>query len=99
LVPVSTGFVNLEERMKSMLGFLMVLGLALGACGNNDCEDATDKVKSCNNPNLEANGTSGECSGQAECYAKCINASSCAEMADEALNSKFNTCVGKCFGG
>jgi len=85
--------------MKTMLGFLMVVGLALGGCGNNDCEDATDKVKECKLANLEANTGSGECSGQAECFAKCINDSSCAEMADEKDDSKFNVCVGKCLGG
>lgn len=81
--------------MKKILGILMLAGLALGGCGKDPCEEAADKVKDCNLPGgSSTSGTSGDCSGTAECNAKCINDATCAELTD--LNSKFFECVAKC---
>jgi len=86
--------------MKAMMGLLMALGLALGGCGNNDCEDAADKIKECNIAEFDVNPNSGgDCSGQSECAAKCINDATCADLASNDENSKFSVCFKKCLGG
>lgn len=83
--------------MKTMLGFLMVVGLALGGCGNNDCEDAADKIKECKleGSDVKVDG-GGDCSGASECLAKCVNDSSCADLTSGDLNNKFYQCFAKC---
>jgi hypothetical protein len=85
--------------MKKLLGILMLAGLALGGCGNNDCEDAADKVKECGAPSGSGSGD-GECSGAAECVAKCVNNASCAEIKAEDLdlNSPYFKCLAACGG-
>jgi hypothetical protein len=95
---VREGLVDHTGRvaMKTMLGFLMVVGLALGGCGNNDCEDAADKVKECGITNTSGSGDTSDCSGKAECNSKCINDASCDEMKTLDLNGKFLKCVAAC---
>lgn len=81
--------------MKTMLGLLMVVGLALGGCGNNECEDAADKIKECG-ITTQGSGDSGDCSGTAECAAKCINNASCEELKGNDLNSNYFKCAAAC---
>lgn len=84
--------------MKAVLGgFLMVVGLALGGCGNNECEDAADKFKECGVTDSTGSG-SGDCSGASECFAKCVNSSSCEDLKSTSLDSKFLKCVTACGG-
>jgi hypothetical protein len=83
--------------MKAMLGLLMVVGLALGGCGNNECEDAADKVKDCG-INVEGSKDSGDCSGVAECASKCINAASCEDLKSTDLNNSYLKCTLACGG-
>ncbi|HYP89272.1 MAG TPA: hypothetical protein VEQ59_13990 [Polyangiaceae bacterium] len=80
--------------MKKVMGLLILAGLALGGCGNNDCEDAADKFKECGFTQEGSGSGSGDCSGAAECIAKCTNDASCDQLKD--LNSSYWTCVGKC---
>ncbi len=83
--------------MKAMLGFLMGVGLALGGCGNDECEDAADKIKECGGE-VEGAKDSGDCSGAAECVSKCINAASCDELKNFDLNSNYAKCTLACGG-
>ena len=83
--------------MKTMLGFLMAVGLVLGGCGNNECEDAADKLKDCG-VTVEGSKDSGDCSGASECVSKCINAASCEELKSNDLNSKYLKCTLACAG-
>ena len=83
--------------MKAMLSLLMVVGLALGGCGNNECEDAADKIKECGGQT--GSGDTGDCSGASECVAKCINAASCAEIKGSDVNSNYYKCTTACLGG
>ena len=54
--------------------------IGLAACGSNACEDAADKMAECTgNSSISADG---ECSGEAECIAGCINSASCDELKD-----------------
>lgn len=84
--------------MKAMLSLLMVVGLALGGCGNNECEDAVDKFKECNVP-VEGTSDGGDCSGAGECVAKCVNAASCDEIKSTDVNGKYYKCFTACLGG
>jgi hypothetical protein len=81
--------------MKKFLGILMLAGLALGGCGNNDCEDAVDKLKECGLTDTSAS-SSGDCSGAAECSAKCINDASCADLKGETESTTYSNCVTAC---
>jgi hypothetical protein len=84
--------------MKAMVGLLMVVGLALGGCGNNECEDAVDKFKECGLP-VEGTSGDGDCSGVGECYAKCVNAASCEEIKSTTGTTNFDKCTTACLGG
>lgn len=84
--------------MRSVLFVVMALGLAVVGCGNNDCEDAVDKLEECGvtlpggNP---SDDDASECKASAECGAKCINDASCADI-KAALSGTANS-VGTCF--
>lgn len=88
--------------MKRVYGLLMVaLGLGAVACGNNDCEDAADKlVDECGLPDEGDDDEAAECSEDAECLAKCINDASCAEIkavsADLTIDNSYSQCLGAC---
>jgi len=73
-----------------------LLALSAVACGGNDCDDAADKLEECGaTGGAEADGD-GECSGVAECAAKCVNDASC----DEIKNSSedYSSCMTACIG-
>src|SRR6478735_7923068 len=64
--------------MNKVMGLLILAGLALGGCGNNDCEDAVDKAKECG---LSTdNSDTDDCSGKKECTAKCIKDANCDQL-------------------
>ena len=75
------------------------------ACGNNDCEDAADKiVDECKISGVEEDeDEAAECSSDAECAAKCTNDSSCSEIKaffDEPFQTDngYTQCLAKCAG-
>jgi hypothetical protein len=67
----------------------VVLGLACFGCGN-DCDDAVDKLEECGLPTEDAD--TDDCSGEKECFAKCINDMSC----DDIKAGKYATCAAEC---
>jgi hypothetical protein len=82
--------------MKTVLGLLMAVGLVLGGCGNNDCEDAADHYKECGLPTGSGSSGSDDCSGASECAAKCINDASCDELKANDINGKYFKCLAAC---
>ncbi len=83
--------------MKTILGFLMLAGLSLSACGNNACDEANDKIDECKTEGYMKLDT-GDCSGLKECSAKCIKDASCADLSSDDPNNKYNICVKACLG-
>ena len=85
--------------MKKVMGLLILAGLALGGCSNNDCEDAADKLKECG-LTTQGSSSSGDCSGASECAAKCINNASCEQLKGADLtsgtSSPYIECLAKC---
>ncbi len=88
--------------MKAVSGILLaVLSLGAVACGNNDCEDAADKlVDECGLPDEGGDDETSECNADAECLAKCINDASCAEIKavseDLTVDNSYSQCLGAC---
>jgi hypothetical protein len=69
------------------------------ACGNNECEDAKEKAVDCGGIAAQqaaqvSDDDAAECSSQHECWAKCVNASSCAEL--NALSAEVRDCISAC---
>jgi hypothetical protein len=92
-----------RRKMKRWIGVLTaVLALGTAACGNNDCEDAADKlVDECGIPQGDDNEDEiAECSERAECAAKCTNEASCAEikalLSDLTTQNSYSACLAKC---
>jgi hypothetical protein len=92
--------------MNRVFGLLtVVLGLGAVACGNNDCEDAADKiVDECNVSGFEEDeDDTAECSSNAECVAKCTNDASCSEIKAFFENplvtdNSYTQCIANCGG-
>lgn len=91
--------------MKPIFGLVLMLGLATVGCGNNECEDAADKMEECGVSGGEAEPSDdeiSECNEDSECFAKCVNAASCSEIKasfnDGAMND-LTACVTKCISG
>lgn len=82
--------------MKPIFGLVLMLGLATVGCGNNECEDAVDKLEECG---VSGGGVdedeASECNADSECVAKCINSASCSEIKSVEAND-FTACVLDC---
>ena len=78
--------------MKRLL-MVVVLGLACFGCGN-DCDDAVDKLEECGADVTSAD--TDDCSGQKECFAKCVNDASCDEIKGTKTDGNFGKCVLAC---
>jgi len=84
--------------MKKM--FLPVLvGLFSLACGNNECEDAKEKAADCGGlaaqqSAMVSDDDAAECNSKHECWAKCVDAHSCAEL--NALEDEVVACFTAC---
>lgn len=83
--------------MKKLLA--LVLGSFLFGCGNNECEDAKEKAEDCGGLAAQEAGRvsdddAAECKSQHECWAKCVNAHSCAAL--NALEDEVVACVTAC---
>ena len=64
-----------------LVALVAVVSMGAVACGNNDCEDAADKiVDECgiSDDGLEEDEVA-ECDADAECVAQCTNDASCSE--------------------
>jgi hypothetical protein len=92
-----------RRTMNRLLGVLtVVLGLGAVACGNNDCEDAADKlVDECGVPEGDDDEDEiSECSSDAECAAKCTNDASCSEIKaffeDFTIQNSYSECLVAC---
>jgi hypothetical protein len=75
----------------------MALGLAVVGCGNNECEDAADKVDECGidqGASKPSDDDVSECNEKSECYAKCFNSASCDDI--KTLAKGFTDCLGAC---
>ena len=81
--------------MKSIF-LAFALGLSVVGCGNNDCDDAVDKLKQCGFDTSSGGVDTGDCSGKSECAAKCINAASCSEITGQTTTGSYFTCLSKC---
>lgn len=71
--------------MKRVLVAVMTLGLgvATAGCGNNECEDAADKLDECGfdlGDSTPSDDDTQACNEKDECNAKCVNAGSCADI-------------------
>jgi hypothetical protein len=75
--------------------FAALLAFSAVACGGDDCDDAVDKLEECGSTELERNEDA-ECSGAAECTAKCINDASCDEIKNGS--EKLTNCMSDCLG-
>lgn len=89
--------------MKRLYGLLVAaLGMGAVACGNNECEDAADKiVDECKISGVdEDEDETAECNSTSECAAKCTNDSSCAEIKaffeDFTTDNAYTQCLAKC---
>jgi hypothetical protein len=88
--------------MKRVSGLLIVaFSLGAVACGNNDCEDAADKlVDECGLPDVGDDDEAAECNEDAECLAQCINDASCSEIKavseDITTENSYSACLGDC---
>ena len=76
--------------------FASLLAFSAVACGGDECEDAADKYDECGLPAGEGDGDDVECSGQAECIAKCINDASCDELKSTDVNNSYWKCLADC---
>jgi len=74
----------------------LVLAFSIVGCGNNDCDDAVDKLKQCGFDTGSGSVDSNDCSGKSECAAKCINAASCSEITGQTTTGSYFTCLSKC---
>jgi hypothetical protein len=70
------------KRIQALvLALFFVVGMVgLSACGSDPCEDAADKIAECLGSGGAPTGSTGDCSGQAECAAECFNAASCDDI-------------------
>jgi hypothetical protein len=91
--------------MKPIIFLVAMLGLAVVGCGNNECEDAAEKLEGCNFEGYKTDeDKASECNEDAECLAKCVNAASCSDMKpsfEDPLNATandFTACSAKCGG-
>jgi hypothetical protein len=84
----------MEEIAMKRLLMMVALGLACFACGN-DCDEAADKLEECG---YEGDGEANteECDGANECFAKCVNDHSCAEINSADISGPFFACVAAC---
>lgn len=89
-------------QMKSLLRAVLVLGLVLVGCGNNECEDAADKIDECGvdlGDSKPSDDENSECNDKYECNAKCVNAASCADMKafyETGADNSFKSCIAAC---
>jgi len=89
--------------MKPMFGLVLILGLAAVGCGNNECEDAADKMEECGIDGGDSEPSDdeiSECKEDAECGAKCTNSASCSEIkaffANPLEANDYGECLVKC---
>jgi hypothetical protein len=71
-----------------------LLALSAVACGGNDCDDAVDKLEECGGTEGADADADGECSGAAECTAKCINDATCDEIKN--ASEDYSSCMTAC---
>ena len=84
--------------MRTILAVVMALGLGVVGCGNNECEDAADKIDECGinrGDSKPDDDETNECNEKLECNSKCTNEASCADI-KAALMSTDNG-VSKCW--
>ena len=89
-----------EYRMRTDLVVMMALGLGLATagCGNNECEDAVDKIDECGFDAGESkpdDDEANECNEKDECNAKCTNEGSCADIQAAVMGTQNS--VHKCW--
>ena len=80
----------------------MLAGMFTIACGGDECEDAADKLKECldiSGGHSSGGDGDGDCSGSAECTAKCVNDASCSQIkaaTTEGEDNSYAKCLVKC---
>ncbi len=63
------------KRLILALVLALAMVAAVGGCGGNACDDATDKLR--DECDLPVDAVSGDCDSTSECEADCINEHSC----------------------
>lgn len=84
--------------MKTLV-LAVVLGSALVACGNNECEDAKEKAVDCGGlaaqqAAMVSDDDAAACSSRHKCWADCVDTHSCAEL--NALEDEVVACFSAC---
>ncbi|HEY6077881.1 MAG TPA: hypothetical protein VIW29_03720 [Polyangiaceae bacterium] len=87
--------------MRTILAVVMALGLGVVGCGNNECEDAADRLDECGfdlGESTPDDDETNECNKKDECSSKCVNAGSCADIKGwkDGEENSFSTCMAAC---
>lgn len=96
-------------NFKSLFAASAMMALAsvftMVGCGGDECTKAGDHIAEClgatDTGDTGDTGAEVECTGQAECLAKCVNAADCTAFSDPMSDAAktYVECIGACTSG
>jgi hypothetical protein len=88
--------INFRAASPIVLLGLLAAGFAFAlvpGCGSNACDDADARYEECG---LGSNESTGECTGEAECWASCVADADCDTLTGRKISDDYIDCIADC---